>query len=232
MDEVKEKLSEPKTCPLTDKKLSKKEIEKLKKSQENGVWFLIIIFGIIILFIFLIYFFSANNDKIVNNYQSYNYNGYDFIYINTIWYTEKVSGNNIFQIKLNYGPKELEDIVVKGDLNSLVNNNDFFYFTSDPNNENHDAYVTLSVLEVATNLRLHFGKNFSAAYIMENEMTNEYNLTIINCDNTDLPVIFFDRNKNKKQIERIDNCIILSGYGEDLLKVADRFLYSLYEIMD
>ncbi|MFP4403250.1 MAG: hypothetical protein ACLFPJ_02785 [Candidatus Woesearchaeota archaeon] len=230
MDEIKEKLSKPKACPLANKKLSEKEIKEQNKTQKRGIIFIILLILIFILVTFLFSFVFSNNDA---NNKTYTYNGYEFFYNNTVWNTQKLINNNLFLIKLNYGPKQLEDINVIGDVKAFIDKHEFFYITSDPRDENHDAYVTLSIQEVTTNLRLHFGKNFSAAFIMEHEITqNNNNISVINCDNTDSAVIFFNRTNEKKGIEIIDNCAILSGIGEDLLMVADRFLYGMYGIMD
>jgi hypothetical protein len=62
---------------------------------------------------------------------------------------------------------------------------------------------------------------------------NEFAKPIITCDNATfyVPVIYFKKS-NQTVISLENNCIIAEAYrGEDLVKVKDRLLYSIFGVI-
>ena len=160
----------------------------------------------------------------------YTYNYFDFVYREGVWYTQAQVNGNVLQISLRNGPRELEDIPVEGDIAQFRDRFSSLYITFDPREENHDAYVTMSNAEISPNLVLHFGKDVLPACISEEPVCTEMDVPIVTCESTDSGVVFLNRAPGPSvRIE--DNCAIITGVGEDMVRAADRFMYGLYGIM-
>jgi len=160
----------------------------------------------------------------------YKYNMYVFTYNNGVWSTRTQEGNNLLITGLRNGPRELEDIPVEGDIESFRYSSDFFYITFDPSADNHDSNVTMSNAEISPNLVMHMGKDLAIGCIKEDPVCNSTGTPIITCENTDERVIYI-RRAPENYISVKDNCAIISGTGEDLVRAADRFMYGMYGIM-
>ncbi len=230
MDEVKEKLEEgKKSCPAK-RDLTKEEIEEKKKSEKKGVLFLAI-FGAAIALLFLgLIFLPDILDQHSTGDSHYMYNGFEFTEVDGTWYTKGYRDNNEMIISLRNGPRELEGIPVSGNFAGFRDAADFYYITFDPRDENHDKFVTMSMAEVATNFRTHFGKDFEAACTVEHPDCQETNTSVLTCDDTDTPVIYLKREPGAK-VEISGNCAIIQGEGNEMVMAANRFLYGLYGIM-
>jgi len=166
--------------------------------------------------------------------QGYMYkDGYSFVFSDGLWITQLDRKGMLTTLRLHFSPKDLENISIYGELNdSLFNDNENYYMTFDPIGSNPDEmkYVALSVGEFVIPYKRDFGKTSNASCI-RNETEACIDRPIINCTNTDKPVMFF----NDQEPTRIifdNNCITIQGTGQDIVKATDRLMYSLYGIME
>lgn len=225
------------------KEVNPEEIEKEKKISD---WVLIIsIAVIIIILVFIISFklISKEQPKTIDDLhslnlngklkpdQGYTYNGYSFVFANGLWYTQvqTVAGTTLFNIPLHYGPKDLEDIPIEGELNTtLFDSQRGIYITFDPLGQNLN-YVALAVGEFDQNMIKAFNK-IPIAACDKNETKACATRPIITCDNTNKPVLYLQQKPETKVIYD-NNCIIVQGIGPEIVKATNRLLLKLYGIM-
>ena len=158
---------------------------------------------------------------------NYLYNGFSFVFANGLWYTQIQGGNRLYNIPLHYGPRDLEDVEIIGDLSSFAGIKET-YITFDPTEENL-GYVALANGELSTDLVKIFNTQLTATCTVNDTPACE-GVPVITCNNTDESVIFL-RQSDEASVELIDNCVIISGRDEGLVKATNRFLYHLFSIM-
>jgi hypothetical protein len=156
---------------------------------------------------------------------SYEYNSFFFTYKDGAWFSAVQTGNTIYDIAYRYGPRDLEDVKVLGDI-ERVRYAKYVYITLDI--EDGDKWTTFANAEVAINLARHFNNEIRAACTTDHPDCE--GVPVKNCNNTDEPIIYY-RVAPGPLIEEKDNCIIIQGEGEDIVKAADRFMYMMYGIM-
>ena len=161
--------------------------------------------------------------------QGYIYNGYSFVYLDGLWHTQVKREDNLFYIALHYAPKELEDVPMNGYLNAtLFGSSRFIYYTFDPL-DSELKYVTLAAGEFVNSMISAFNKIPKPA-CDKNETKACQEVPILTCNNTKLPLVYFQK-EDPISIEYRDNCIIIKGEGMDIVKATDRMLLTLYGIM-
>src|SRR3989338_547678 len=82
--------------------------------------------------------------------EGYTYNGYSFVKVEELWWTEINKFGTLFKLPLHAGPKELENITVKGKLNPQFNQGEDIYVAIDPTVQ--DKYYSLAVSELSFNV--------------------------------------------------------------------------------
>ncbi len=208
------------------------------------------IFIIVLLAIFLIpRFFDQTPQTLTELHQEtiaeeldeedrYTYNGYSFVYYDGLWYTQiynSLSGD-LYDVPLHYGPKNLTDIIITGDVNpffnallqgNISNTSLRYYLTFDPTDE-HLGYVALSSGELSQNLVTTFNIAPVSACIVEDAQCTS--VPIVTCDSTTEPVIYI-KSGTPTLIYADGNCITIQGEEVELVRAVDRFLYKLYNIM-
>jgi len=157
---------------------------------------------------------------------NYKYNGYVFVKVGTLWYTQWQLENYVLNIPLHYGPLELENVKAEGKLDERFNS-DHYYITFDPYG-NDFAHVAVAAGEIGRNLVEGFGANISSACLSNHTVCVDK--PIITCNNTNEAVIYIKESEEAK-IVMGGNCLIIQGKGTELFKVADRVILSLYGIM-
>jgi hypothetical protein len=205
------------------------EVDGEEKNSKFGLFLVLGIIAGFIIFIVLMPFIFESEPTFDNQYT---YNGFEFINNNGVWFSKAMEGNSLLQTSLRHGPLELENIPVNGDITKFKQTYQFVYITFDPRVENHDSYVTMSNAEISPNLVVHFGKDITVACSVDDPVCTESNIPVIDCSGVDddKGVILINRvNDTKVVIE--NNCVTISGMGEDLVKASDRFLYGMYGIM-
>lgn len=162
--------------------------------------------------------------------EGYTYNGYSFVNIDGLWWTETNKFGVRLKIPLHFGPRELEEISLEGNLDPLFNFGEEVYVAIDPYVVN--KYYTLAISEFSFNLvkgmeRIPVGS-------CTEESPDCGNRTIINCETTEgRPVVELAFQYDAKpRIDFRGTCVKISG-GDDygIVKAVDRLLYEWYGIM-
>ncbi len=168
----------------------------------------------------------------------YVYNGYSFVFYDNLWYTQIANQftGDLYNIPLHFGPKNLTDIVITGDLDTfftgLVGNNISnytiqTYLTFDPTDEQM-GYVALATGEITQNLAQTFGIAFIPACTQEGVGCES--VPIVTCDSTDAPVLFL-KSGSPTMVYANNNCLTLQGEGPELVRATDRLILKLYNVM-
>ena len=164
--------------------------------------------------------------------QGYLYKGiYSFVFYDGLWYTQvgTRTGTTQFNVPLHYGPRDLEDINIEGVLNiTLFNASDEVYMTFNPLDPNLQ-YIALSIGEFDQSLIRAFGKTPVAACVV-NETLACSSRPIIDCDNTDKPVVLMKDDIETKVVLQ-NNCMVIQGRANEIVRATDRVLLALYNIM-
>ncbi len=169
---------------------------------------------------------------------AYVYNGYSFVFYDGLWYTQILNqfSQELYDVPLHYGPRELIDVSITGNLNSfftrvlnttIANNTHRYYLTFNPDDENM-GYVALAAGELSQNLVTTFDIAPVSACIKEGAGCE--NVPIITCENIDFPVIYLTSGE-PTMIYAEDNCITLQGNQAELVRTVDRFILKLYNVM-
>jgi hypothetical protein len=222
---------------LKNQKEGYKESKKNKMSEQEkkSSYYLIGAFIIIILvsigFFLIPKFFNQDQNNLIQ--ENYTYNHFKFEKRYDTWFTEFQEGNNLLEIALIYGPKELVNVTVEGNIYSIRQINEA-YLTFDPT-EKMFSDVTMANAEVSTKLAMHFGVKTLPACTKDTEVCKTAGVEIVSCEanKTMAPgkgIIFLNQAPGPKVI--IDgNCAIIQGEGADIIKAADRFMLGYYGIM-
>lgn len=163
----------------------------------------------------------------------YVYNdAYSFIKFEDLWYMQLKSpkGTRLYNLALRYGPKDLEDIKIKGRLNTeLFNDAVDYYVTFNPIGDDF-SHTALAVGDFNQHMVNVFFKTPIAA-CDRNETVSCSIRPIITCENTD-EVVLYVKEANETNVYYDDNCIVVEGNGFGLVKGVDRVLLNLYGIME
>jgi len=165
--------------------------------------------------------------------QGYMYNDvYSFVKFDDLWYMQLKSpkGSRLYNVQFRYGPKELEDIRIRGKLNDELFNNATNYYATFVPTGNQFSHVALAVADFNQHMTNIFFKTPIAA-CDRNETPVCRTRPIITCDNTD-NVVLYVKEANESKVYFDDNCIVVEGSGFDLVKGVDRILYKFYDIME
>ena len=164
--------------------------------------------------------------------QGYVYKGaYSFVTLDNLWYTQLTSpkGTKIYSLALRYSPKDLKDIVIEGNLNEMLfDNQTDFFVTFNPTGKDF-SYVALAVADFNTHMSKVFEKKPIAA-CDRNETEPCKTRPIVTCGDTDKFVLYI-KESQKFRTYYNENCIVVEGNGFDLVRGVDRILYNLYGIM-
>jgi hypothetical protein len=217
----------PKDELETEEETKKPTADESIKGVKYLAMFLIAIVVLSLGAFFAVKYYNAK--QLTKTEESYTYNYFQFDKKDGTWYTQAQEGSKLYQIALRYGPKELEDVKVKGNVSGLMKRWGFFYLTFDPTEKNFTD-LTLANAEVSTKLVAHFNIGVASACTKPADVCDRWNLSIITCDNTTLPVIYFSQEPGPL-VEIKGNCAIIQGKDEDIIKAADRFMYNMYGIM-
>jgi hypothetical protein len=170
---------------------------------------------------------QKNLDHKLNTEEGYIYNGFSFVKVDGLWWTELNKFGTRLKIPLHFGPRELENVTISGTLNSSFNDPEDVFVAIDP--LVRDKYYTLAVSELSFNMV----KGMDRAPIgscTRNESGCD-NRTIISCDNAKGRAVIELALGEKSKVELKDTCIKVSGNQFDLVRAVDRILYQWYGIM-
>jgi len=216
-----------------EKEIPEEAKEETKDSEENiqedkkETKKLLIILGIIAIMCIAFFIGIRIAKEKPPEFPSYTYNGFTFRKIEGLWHTEWQRGNQLYSVHLRYGPRESEDIPIIRFGNNTFKINNTVYLTFDPGSEL--SYLALASTEISLNLFNTFGIRPIAA-CTKNITQPCYKRPIITCDNTDQRVIYL-RKADEVKIIIDDNCLIIQGQDEDIVRAADKVIWIWYGII-
>jgi len=221
--------------PIKNEEESKQLDETIQTESENksinpATKKFIIIVSIACLLLFLFIFFGI---KLFypegSNIPTVEYNGFTFQKMSGLWHTNWVNNGQTYTVSLRYNPAEVEEVPFLGELNESFSKHQV-YLTFDPTADPSEfKYTALANAEISLSLVKAFGKEPVAACI-KNETEACINRPIVTCEDADKAVILISPNGDPAVLMK-DNCVILKGEGLDVLKSADKMLYTWYKIM-
>ncbi len=211
----------------------------------DGKGLLFIVLGLVGLFVLLIAGFGAYNyfttaavlnvDELhqqnlgggLDDDEGYMYNGYSFIKADGLWWTELNKFGTLLKVPLHFGPKELEEIPIRGELDSSFNDGDEIFIAIDPDVQ--DKYYTLAISELSFNTvkgldRIPVGSCTKENWACENR-------TIVRCDAPQQKPVIELALANETSIELRGTCIKVSGKEYGIVQAVDRILYQWYGVM-
>ncbi|MBW2977674.1 hypothetical protein KY331_02410 [Candidatus Woesearchaeota archaeon] len=158
---------------------------------------------------------------------NYMYNGFSFVYVNGMWYTQVQKGDTVWDVPLHFGPKQLENISIAGSIDNDFGKQDV-YITFDPVGGDLQ-YVALASAELSLSLTKGFGI-YPIAACDKNETNACKERPIKTCEDED--DIIYIRKANESKAELKENCVVVEGNGWEIVKATDRLLLKWYKIMD
>jgi len=251
MEENKEDLGDPTEEPFTE---TESDVDEIINGDSNGVEQeddkssskkLLILIGIVIAaFVIIIgsfYVFKhfsgptgattlddmhQMNVEREESDKNYVYNGFSFVFLDGLWYTQVQRGNVTWNIPLHFGPKDLEEVEIKGKINDSFKK-DEIYITFDPT-EKPLGFVALASAELSLNLAKGIGV-IPIAACLNNKSDACEGRSIIDCESGEATIYIKQDNETKVILD--DNCVIIQGQEYGLIKATDRFLLQWYRIM-
>lgn len=158
----------------------------------------------------------------------YTYKDNEFCEVDGIWYTDFRQGNTIFTgVGFHNDPDSVADIEIEGMISNNFINSDIFYVTFDPTKENL-GYTALASAELQLSMGRAMRLPLKAACTKEHPDCEQ--VEIITCNSTEKAVFFIDEQPETKILFE-DNCITITGQGEELVRAVDRLLFFWYGIM-
>ncbi len=212
-----------------------------KTETKKIIYASLIIIGTFLLLFFVGYYSNKNPDvetldeviqKTIEgdvSEDNFMYNGYVFVKVGNLWYTQIQIEDRLYDIPLHYNPKQLENVTIEGEFDDKkFNSADNLYITFDPVGQKLD-YVALSAATLSLNLARAINFIPEAACTV-NKTEPCKTRPIISCNNTNESVVYI-KDKEPTKIILDENCIIVQGELSDLMRSTDRLIYQWYGIM-
>jgi hypothetical protein len=169
---------------------------------------------------------NVNGD--LNDDEGYLYNGFSFVLVDGLWWTEVSRENKLTKIPLHFGPRDVEQIKITGELGPEFNDKPI-HIAIDPT-INYDKYYTLALMEMNNNIVQGTKNEIITACNQEHEVCEDR--PIVSCDNTQGKAVIELVVAEEAGIELRDTCMLVKGSEYDLVKAIDRLLLNWYGIMD
>jgi len=170
---------------------------------------------------------KKNLEEKLDDEEGYTYNGFSFVKVDGLWWTEVKRLKTLVKIPLHFGPKELEDIPFTGSLSKNFDNGNEIYISINPDVAN--KFYTLSLTELSFNIAKGINRNPIGACTKKNSACDDRE--ILNCTNTKGKPVVEISLANETKISAQGTCIKISGEGYDLIKATNRVLYMWYGVM-
>jgi hypothetical protein len=242
-------ISEPEKQEEKTEETKTESPETAKKETKKLLIVLAIVIGIFIAFFVTGYFLKHDSTKVTTiddlhrlNMEgkesdvNYMYNGFSFVFVNGLWYTQVQVNDTLLDLPLHYGPKELKNISLTGSINESFMRKGIF-ITFNPT-EDEQKYVALAASELSLSMAKGFGiKPIAACDRNETDIEEKKEevakactgIQVITCE-SGKPAIYL-KQEEPAGIKMKGNCIIVQGAGMNLTKSVDRLLYEWYQVM-
>ena len=146
-----------------------------------------------------------------------------------MWWTQvqRDRTNQIYNLQFHYGPRDLEDIPVIGNVDTFTSYN-ATYVSFDPDQINL-GHTALASAELSLNLGQVLGI-LPIAACTRNITDICFISPIITC-NSRRPAIIMEPSDHPEVIKQGEGCIRILGNGTDLVRSTDRLLLEWYGVM-
>jgi len=159
--------------------------------------------------------------------KGYIYNGFSFVFYDGMWYTQSRIGNTLLNVPMHFGPRDLENITVKGKINDRFKQKRI-YITFDPEDPNMQ-YLALSASELS--LFLAKGLDLEPKAACTKNITEACaNIPILDCSNKKKAIIYLNQD-NETAVELKGNCIEVKGDKMNLVRAVDRLILKWLGVM-
>jgi len=215
----------------------------VKKSSNKALYATIVLVLIILVAIFSVRFFMKEPEpRTIDDLHRLNlngklepeigylYNGLSFVNYDNIWYTQIMSpgGTRLYDVAFRFGPKEVEDVPVKGKFDvTKFDEVGEYYVTFDPLGSQFN-FVAVAISDFNQNMMKVFDK-IPVAACDKNETVACKDRPIITCNNTE-EIVLYVKERNETKIVFENNCINVEGSGLELVKAVDKVMYIFYKI--
>lgn len=173
------------------------------------------------------------NPTVESPYEEMTYNNFEFKKVSGTWFFDWQKDNKVYTVGLRYNPEEVENVTIKGALNSSFNHRRDVYITYDPEiSENTQNFTTLALAatELSTSVAKSIGYKPLSACTWNASVCADAGTPIVSCDTPGVSVIYLT-DVGDAGIVLDKDCITLRGEEMELLRSVDRLLYQWYGIM-
>lgn len=189
-----------------------------------------IIWAAIIIILTLIAFFIGFKLSSKVSYETIEYNNLEFSKIENMWYAKLQFSDKLVTLPLRFNPFEVENVSIKGRFNESFNRKDI-HIAFDPRNTTGSNFSIVALAAAELSLSLVRTMNINAIASCTHGVPDICeNRPIVSCGEENRSIILLI-DAGSPEILLYENCIILKGYGMNLLRSVDRFLYQWYGIM-
>lgn len=175
-----------------------------------------------------------NLDGNLDEDEGYLYNGFSFVYADSLWWTEVMTvfgeDKTLLKIPLHFGPKDLVNVTSNGQVSSDFNVGSDLYIAIDP--WVVDKYYSLALSELSFNVAKGVNRKPIGSCTMEDSACDDRE--IISCENNpnNYPVVELALDYEvESHIEMDGSCIKISGYDYGIVKAVDTLLYMWYGVI-
>ncbi|MBI4145284.1 hypothetical protein HY493_03690 [Candidatus Woesearchaeota archaeon] len=215
---IKDVMREPKQAPIPD----------VPPEQEPNSTILLWAIGIIVALVIGVFAIRAFYTPEPPRGEIVTYNNFEFEYKEDLWWSLWQNEDTQYILSMHYNPLQTLNISVAGRINPTFER-DTIYVTFDPRPESQ-AYVALAAAELSLNLVRAIGvKTIPACLVNETEPCATR--PIVDCDTPNVSVIVLNNVNLTTNIRLKNDCIILSGHDEELVRAVDRMVYTFYGII-
>jgi hypothetical protein len=156
------------------------------------------------------------------------YNGFSFVKVDGLWWTEFGRRDTLLKVPLHFNPQEVEHIIIEGELDEDSFNQGEVYLSIDPKVVN--KYYTLSLSELSFNIVKGLEKEVTAA--CTEASADCEGRPILSCDNTQGNTVIEIGLSEESGITLNGTCIKIYGNDYEIVKAANRLIYQWYGIMN
>lgn len=155
------------------------------------------------------------------------YNNWKFYQQDKTWHFNW-QGQNLYDVQLRNHPTAVEKIPLIGKLNDTFNDREEIYVTIDPRQKDQMKWLSLAKAELIWSLIGPFNKKIIDACTVNT--TECEGFPIVNCATPNASVIMLAAD-GPSMIYSQDECILLTGKENDLVKSVDKLLYKWYGVI-
>lgn len=223
---MKKKSIKKKEHKPEEKHTAEEETETKKKPQPEKTQIIIIAIALIVIIVFTLFVYQKFFVPLKPKPEQFTFNKFVFTKKLNLWETQVQIENKLITMRLHYTPHEVRHAYIGGMLNQSFNQG-ALYITFDPTAENL-TNIALAVSELSINLAQGIGRELVAA-CSKNITEACHSRPIVDCD-SNVSVIYLKHGPTPF-VKLDQNCILITGEGEDLVKAVDKLLYFWYGII-